>query len=194
MNYKSSKKIHSFPGKGLFPAKYAFTLLIPLRNLILSPKKLLKQLKTKNNSTILEIGPGPGFFSEYVAKAIPEGKLILFDIQESMLNIAKKRLSKKGISNVEYIISNGEKFPFKNNQFDIIFMVTVLGEVENKDKYINEFYRVLKKDGIIAISEQRGDPDLMSIDKLNRIFNKNNFTLVEKHGNILYYTLIFKKK
>jgi ubiquinone/menaquinone biosynthesis C-methylase UbiE len=191
---KSTNKIHSFSGKGLFPAKYAFTLLIPLRKFILSPKKLLKQLNPQKKSLILEVGPGPGFFSEYVAKAIPEGKLILFDIQESMLNIAKKRLSKKSINNVEYILSNGNKFPFPDNYFDIIFMVTVLGEVQNKDNYIKEFYRVLKKDGIIAISEQKGDPDLISVDELKNIFNKSNFSFTERYGNILFYTLIFKKK
>lgn len=106
-----------------------------------------------------------------------------------MLNIAKKRLLKKGITNVENIISNGKTFSSPDSKFDIIFLVTVLGEVQNKDQYVKEFYRILKKDGIVVVSEQRSDPDLMGVDELNDIFNKNNFILVKRYGNILYYII-----
>jgi ubiquinone/menaquinone biosynthesis C-methylase UbiE len=188
----STENKHSFSGKGLFPVKYAFTLLLPIRKFILSPKKLLKQLNPKDHSTILEVGPGPGFFSSTIAKAIPNGLLTLFDIQESMLNIARKRLTKKGLTNVDYIASNGKSFPFQDDQFDIIFMVTVLGEVHNKNEYLKEFQRVIKENGIVAVSEQAGDPDLMSVDALTELFVANGFKLANKYGNKLYYTLIFQ--
>lgn len=188
----SNENIHSFSGKGLFPARYAFTLLLPFRNLILSPKKLVKQIKPHEESIVLEVGPGPGFFSAIVARAIPKGKLVLFDIQESMLNIARKRLKKKRITNVDFVTSDGGNFPFNDNQFDIIFMVTVLGEVQNKTLYFQEFRRVLKQEGIVAVSEQKGDPDLISIEDLKKLFFTHGFTLTEKFGSKLYYTLIFK--
>lgn len=35
---------NSFAGKGVFPPQYAFTLLLPLRNLFLSPRKLIQRL------------------------------------------------------------------------------------------------------------------------------------------------------
>ncbi len=183
----------SFSGKGVFPSRYAFTLLLPFRKLILSPKKLLKQIKPKADSIILEVGPGPGFFSIEVAKAVPEGKLVLFDIQREMLDKAEKRLKRKGINNVEFVKSDGEQFPFPDKKFDIIFLVTVLGEVENKDLYLTEFRRILKDGGIVSISEQAGDPDLMTVEELRTIFLKNDFILIEKFEKRSHYTLIFKK-
>ena len=44
---------------------------------------------------VLEVGPGPGYFSPHIAKIINQGKLHLMDIQAEMLEHAKRRLDKK---------------------------------------------------------------------------------------------------
>lgn len=186
-------KERSFSGKGIFPSKYAFTLLFPGRKLILSPKKLVDQLQPRNDSTILEIGPGPGFFSLEVARSVPDGKLILLDIQQEMLDKARKRLQSNGMKNVEFIKGDGRTFPFPDKHFDIIFMVTVLGEVEEKDLYIKEMRRVLKKGGRIVISEQKGDPDLIREEDLEEMFSKEGYRVAERFGNRLFYTMVFEK-
>lgn len=186
-------KKNSFSGKGVFPSRYAFTLLFPGRKLILSPKKLTEQIKPEKDSIVLEVGPGPGYFSVDVARAIPHGKLVLFDIQQEMLDKAGKRLKRNGISNVELVKSNGHTFPFPDDQFDIIFMVTVLGEVEDKETYIMEFGRVLKKGGRIVISEQKGDPDLIREEDLEEMFSKEGYRVAERFGNRLFYTMVFEK-
>lgn len=188
-----SDKIHSFAGKGLFPAKYAFTLLIPLRNIFLSPAKLIRQLELKPHHNVLEIGPGPGYFSAKIASRLPEGKLHLLDVQQDMLAIAKKRLSKKKINNVEFHLGDGRKFPFPDEMFDIIFMVTVLGEVANHEDYAEEFHRVLKNDGILSIAEQAGDPDKMSMEQIDELLSRKNFQMHRKYGNRFHFNVIYKK-
>ena len=85
----------------MFPTKYAFTLLIPFRNIFLSPRKLIERLDIKEDHKVLEIGPGPGYFSTHVAKKLKNGRLVLLDIQQEMLDISKKRLNKRKIVNVE---------------------------------------------------------------------------------------------
>ena len=189
----SIKTIKRFAGKGIFPPKYAFTLLIPLRNLFLSPRKLIKRLELKDNYTVLEIGPGPGYFSLSIARELRKGKLILADIQKEMLNYSKKRLDKKGIKNVEYMLCDGHKLKFDDDSFDIVFMVTVIGEVEEKETYIKEIYRILKKGGILSISELAGDPDKMSIDELKDLTGICDFKLKNYYGNSKNYTVNFEK-
>lgn len=88
---------------GPMPVERAPHLLNPLRALILSPRALTKRLDLKKNSQVLEVGPGPGYFSPEVARRIPEGKLVLADIQQEMLDMSRKRLEKEGISNVQYV-------------------------------------------------------------------------------------------
>lgn len=180
--------------KGVFPYQFAFTLLIPLRNIFLSPKKLIQRLELKENYNVLEVGSGPGYFSSKVARAIPGGKLTLTDIQKEMLDFAKQRLVKKKIFNVEYHLSNGIDFPFESNKFDVIYMVTVLGEIENKQQYVKEFYRLLCPNGILSISEQAGDPDKMSVDEIKDLLHGSGFEFDEFYGTKNNFTINFRKR
>ena len=185
---------NSLSGKGVFPPKYAFTLLIPFRNIFLSPRKLIQRLDIKENHNILEIGPGPGYFSTHIAKKLKSGRLVLLDIQQEMLDISKKRLDKRKITNVDYKLSDGNSFDLESNYFDRVFMVTVIGEVENKDKYLKEIYRILKDDGVLSISELAGDPDKISIDEIQSLVSVNSFEVIEAFGNKFNYTVNFRKK
>jgi ubiquinone/menaquinone biosynthesis C-methylase UbiE len=184
---------NSFSGKGVFPARYAFTLLIPLRNLFLSPGKLIKRLALKEDFTVLEIGPGPGYFSPHIAKVLSRGKLVLTDIQQEMLAYAKRRLDKRRISNVEYRLGNGKTLDFENASFDRVFMVTVIGEVENKQSYLREIHRILKNDGILSISELAGDPDKLSREALETLVCPEGFKVRARFGSAGNYTTNFEK-
>ena len=180
-------------GKGVFPHEMAFTLLIPLRNIFLSPRQLIRRLELNDSSRVLEVGSGPGYFSVKIAKVIPKGELVLADIQQEMLDYAKKRIDKRGLTNVSYSLCNGQSFPFPENHFDRIFMVTVIGEVENKEAYLEEFFRILKKGGILSISELAGDPDKMSITEIRELCENAGFSLDKIHGSEKNYTANFRK-
>lgn len=183
----------SFSGKGLFPCRWAFTLLIPLRNLILSPTKLLKRLGLRCSDTVMELGSGPGYFSPTIAKFLSKGRLVLADIQKEMLVKAKKRLEKRAITNVDFHLCDGKQFDFKNETFDVIFLVTVIGEIENQERYIQEFYRILKPKGKVSISECWGDPDKMSKKEIVDLFEVQGFILDQSFGSEANFTLNFKK-
>ncbi|MGK9475753.1 class I SAM-dependent methyltransferase [Melioribacter sp. OK-6-Me] len=154
----------------------------------------MKRLDVKENYKVLEVVPGPGYFSIPVARKLKSGKLYLADIQSEMLDYAKKRFEKRKMKNVEYYLCNGKTFDFSDDFFDVIYLITVLGEVENKDAYIKEFYRMLKRDGIVSISELAGDPDKMSIEELVALFEKHNFYVDAQYGNKRNFTINFKRK
>jgi ubiquinone/menaquinone biosynthesis C-methylase UbiE len=194
MMIESKERINkSFSGKGVFPYKFAFTLLIPFRNIFLSRKELIKRLELKNDLKVLEVGPGPGYFSIKIAKEIFKGKLVLADIQQEMLDYAKKRIDKKGFNNVDYYLCNGLEFNFPDFYFDRIFLVTVIGEVENKEIYFTEFYRMLKFGGILSISEIAGDPDKMESDEIKEFAKNVGFKFYKFYGNEKNYTINFQK-
>ena len=183
-----------FVSKGIFPYQYAFTLLIPLRNIFLSPKQLINRLELTDRMNVLEVGPGPGYYSPAIAKILTNGKLVLADIQKEMLDFSKKRLEKKGITNVEYYLCDGSTFHFRDETFDRIFLVSVLGEVGNKENYLHEFYRILKYDGILSISELPGDPDRLTIEEVKTLTGKHGFEFYKLYGSKRNYTINFKKK
>ena len=185
--------VKRFVSKGVFPHQLAFTLLIPLRNIFLSPKQLLERLELEENFSVLEIGPGPGFFSIKIAQRLKRGKLVLADIQEEMLRISRKRIKKKGLRNVEYKLCDGKSLDFSDESFDRVFMVTVIGEVENKELYIKEINRILKTGGIFSVSELAGDPDKISIEELKELVIPFGFEVYKQFGNKKNYTINFIK-
>ncbi len=196
MNYKreDSDIVKRLAGKGIFPYQFAFTLLIPLRNIFLSPNQLIKRLELNEYLNVLEVGPGPGYFSRKIATTLHRGRLVLADIQQEMLDYAKKRIEKKRLTNVEYFLCDGHTFQFPDNTFDRIFMVTVIGEIKNKEIYMNEFYRILKAGGILSISELAGDPDKMTIHEVQELAVNSGFEFYKMYGNERNYTINFMKK
>jgi len=51
------------------------------------------------------------------------------------------------------------KLPFDDNSFDVVYTVTVLQELPDKNRALKEMKRVLKPGGILAVTEFLPDPD-----------------------------------
>ena len=194
LSFDKENIVKNFTSKGVFPHQMAFTLLLPFRKIIFSPKKLIQRLELKSDMRVLEVGSGPGYFSVYVAKNLQKGILVLADIQKEMLSKARKRLVRKKIFNTEYYLCDGYSFNFTDNSFDRIFLVTVIGEVENKKLYFQEFYRILKPEGILSISELAGDPDKMKPEEIRSLAEGVGFSFYKFYGNKKNYTINFLKK
>ena len=185
---------HGLTAKGaLFPHQLAFTLLIPLRNWALSPAELVRRLELQPQQRILEVGCGPGYFSPVLARAVPQGSLVLADIQPEMLAKARQRLEKRHITNAKYHLCSGSSFPFASGSFHRIVLVTVLGEVADQAAYLAEFHRLLAPDGLLSISEAAGDADKLSRAELIQLLEQYGFTPVQQFGNERNYTLNFSK-
>ncbi len=178
---------------GPMPVKHAAHLLNPLRKLILSPAKLVNRLSLNPAASVLEVGPGPGYFSGEVARNIPSGRLTLVDIQQEMLDMAKKRLDSFGLDNIDYIQADAAALPFAGESFDVAFLVAVLGEIPDKKKCIGELYRVLRPGGLLSVTEQPGDPDLIHLDEMKKLIG-DLFSLEQIYGKGKNYTVNFRKR
>ncbi len=184
---------HAF-AHGNFPHEMSFILEWRWRNWLLSPEDLAKRLPLKKDSRVLEVGAGAGFYSVAVAKAIPEGKLVLLDFQKEMLGKARRKMDSAGLKNIAYTAAIAdEPIPFENENFDIVFMVTVLGEVKDQDFLIREVNRVLPRGGTLSVSEHLPDLDFVSSNKLRELLEKNGLIFRRKFGNNWAYTANFEK-
>ena len=114
---------------GVFPHEMSFLLDLPWRNIVLSPQTLVARLSLRATSHVLEVGAGSGFYSVEVARKISEGHLVLLDLQPEMLKKAQQKFKAKWLSNVGYTLADAGKLPFKEDAFDVIFLVAVLGEI-----------------------------------------------------------------
>ena len=183
----------SFFGKGVYPAAHAGWLLHPLRRLIMPPRRMVQRLQLRPTDAILEIGPGPGWFSPDLARAAPQGRLTLFDIQPEMLDMAARRLRAASLSNFEPVAGDAQRLPFPPASFDLVFLVTVLGEIGDPAAAMREIARVLKSGGRVSITEQLGDPDHIPRAKLAQLAGEAALSIEASTGSPLLYTATLRK-
>ncbi|MGS9097361.1 class I SAM-dependent methyltransferase, partial [Salmonella enterica subsp. enterica serovar Infantis] len=79
---------------------------------------------------------GTGDLTEKFSRMVGEtGKVILADINDSMLKMGSEKLRNIGvIGNVEYVQANAEAMPFPDNTFDCITISFGLRNVTEKEK------------------------------------------------------------
>ena len=185
-----------FAGPGVYPVEYAHWLLNPARRLFFPPSRLVRLLQLKPTDQVLEIGCGPGYFSPAVARAVRRGKLTLYDLQPGMLALAEARLRKRGCMNLESMAGSATSLPFEDRSFDVVFMVTVLGEVGDdaqRARAVAEAARVLKAGGLFSATEMFGDPDYVRAAQLENHAVAAGLIRERRHGPRFFYTWNFRK-
>jgi ubiquinone/menaquinone biosynthesis C-methylase UbiE len=180
-------------GQGVYPYELAFLLDLPLRKLILSPQQVADRLHLTSQAQVLEIGPGPGYFSGEVARRIPDGQLTLLDIQVEMLDKNRRKLSQAAIKNARWTQASAEALPFTTEAFDVVFLVTVLGEVPEPRACLQAIQPVLRPGGLLSITEMQGDPDALSQAEIQQLARQCGFTLLETFSLFKGFMLNFTK-
>lgn len=85
--------------------------------------------------------------------SIKIAKIYAYDSSEKMLAIAKKKFEGKKEVKIEFMQGEAKKLPFKDESVDIISIAYGLRNVLEYETALNEFARVLKKDGALVILE-----------------------------------------
>lgn len=98
-------------------------------------------------SRALDFGAGSGVLIPSLSKNFKS--VYAGDINTASLEYLKK---KRGIKNLRITKSRGSVLPFKDNFFDVIFAADVLEHFYERKFILKEFYRVLKKKGVLLIS------------------------------------------
>lgn len=181
-------------GRGVFPHQLTWFLDLPGRGLIMSARTVAGRLPVKPDARVLEVGPGSGYYSVDVARRIPQGELTLFDIQQEMLDKSAEKLSAAGIGNFSCKQSDGKSLPFESGTFDAIFLVTVFGEIADRDGFLREAARVLKADGVLSITEHHPDPDFEHADTIAACLEEHGFVPLQTLGWRWAYTLNASKR
>jgi ubiquinone/menaquinone biosynthesis C-methylase UbiE len=171
-------------GKSPFPYQAAFMINNPVRRALLKPARIVDKLGLAGREHVLELGPGPGFFSVEIARRLTDGRLELFDIQPEMLEMARRQLERAGLSDVGFTAGQAsDGLPFPDNTFDVAFLAAVIGEVPDQQACVRSLGQVLKPGGRLVFVEMFPDPDRLSVRKLRDLVEPENFEFVEATGN-----------
>lgn len=176
-------------GRGVFPHQMTWVLDLPGRGLIMSPRTVAGRLPLRPDAQVLEVGPGSGYYSVEVARRIPRGRLALLDIQPEMLAKCAEKLRAAGLENFATYPADGQALPFDDASFDAIFLVTVFGEIAEREAFLREAARVLKPDGVLSITEHHPDPDFESAQAVAAGLQAHGFEPLQQLGWRWAYTL-----
>ena len=118
---------------------------------------IIEWLAIPKNATIVEIGCGYGTFTVPIAKK-SEGNIVAFDVEPSMIEIARENVRKSGLSNVKFNLRDVLELGtgIEPNSIDMVLLFNILHFSERRI-FLAEASRILKKGGVVAIVHWRKD-------------------------------------
>lgn len=137
----------------------------------------------RRGHSVLDIAGGTGDLAAKFSKLVgPEGRVVLADINESMLRVGRDKLTDRGIvGNIEYAQANAEALPFPDNSFDCITIAFGLRNVTDKDKALRSMLRVLKPGGRLLVLEFSKPNNPL----LSKAYDRYSFSVLPAMGKLI---------
>lgn len=131
----------------------------------------------RQGAQVLDIAGGTGDLSLAFARQVgASGRVVLTDINESMLQQGRDRLTDAGCT-VDALVCDAEKLPFVSGHFDVIGVAFGLRNMTHKELALAEMCRVLKPGGKLLVLE------FSRVAKpLQKIYDWYSFNVLPKIG------------
>lgn len=134
-------------------------------------KKIVKILKYKNPSTILDVATGTGDLAIAMVKTNAQ-KIIGLDISKGMLDVGIEKIKDRNLNNtVEMVIGDSENLKYENDFFDAVTVSFGVRNFESLDSGLSEIFRVLKPNGSLVILET-SNPTKFPFKQFYRFYSK----------------------
>lgn len=146
-------------------------------------KQAIAKSYVRKGDNVLDIAGGTGDLAYKFCQMVgSQGKVILSDINSSMLEVGKEKLTNKGcVGNIEYVQANAECLPFADNYFDCITISFGLRNVTDKYKALSSMCRVLKPGGRLLVLEFSKP----IIPLLSKVYDEYSFKALPFLGKII---------
>jgi ubiquinone/menaquinone biosynthesis C-methylase UbiE len=167
---------------------YGARIFVSVPHPLITRRRLRGVLEPARGERILEIGPGTGYYTLDIARAVGrEGRLAIFDLQQEMLDHTMGKARRAGATNIETTQGDATRLPYADGEFDAVYLVTVLGEIPDQDAALREIRRVLRSGGRLVNGEIFFDPHLVTLSSLRGRAADLGFRFDRKVGSPLGY-------
>ena len=136
--------------------------------------------KFSDNKMCLDLGCATGTVTYRLAKKLD----FVFGVDQSFSFVREARKQNK--DNMEFLVADSLKLPFKNNKFDLVISLNVL-DLVNPEKLLRYIHSLLKPAGSMVITDpydfrdEKGDPNNTHDGKSIRKFLMNNGFTIDKN-------------
>ncbi len=137
----------------------------------------------RRGNAVLDLAGGTGDLAARFADLVgPDGRVVLADINESMLQVGRDKLLDSGRqANLEFVQADAQSLPFPDDCFDCITIAFGLRNVTDKEKALRSMLRVLKPGGrllVLEFSKPRSE-------LLSRLYDAYSFRVLPLMGQLV---------
>ncbi len=143
----------------------------------------LEMSAVRRGQKVLDIAGGTGDLAMKFAQIVgAEGRVVLADINDSMLHMGRDKLTDHGIiGNIDYVQANAECLPFADNTFDLVTISFGLRNVTDKDAALRSMLRVLRPGGRLLILEFSKPKHLIT----SKVYDAYSFSALPLMGKLV---------
>lgn len=152
-----------------FDTKKLETLNNPKREKIMNLDLIFKTLNIEDNSLLVDLGAGTGFFSRIFLDRIKGSKCYALDISKHMINYITENVILSLNDRIETKLMDESEIPLKSELADLLFMILLFHELDEPLTILKESNRVLKIGGKIFIGDWKINENPHAVNK-NLIF------------------------
>lgn len=136
-----------------------YLLLSPVRRWMQDPVELLRPY-VNPGITVLEPGPGMGFFTIPLAQLVGDsGRVIAVDVQPKMIAALKRRAGKFNVAErVDARVTSAQSLGVDDlaGRVDFALAFAMVHELPSASRFFQEVSRALKPNALLLLAEPRG--------------------------------------
>ncbi len=198
--------VHPITGRhyaGVMDAGGAGWLVRPEREAEEQPDAALDAIGIAEGSTVADIGAGAGYMTWRLAERVgPSGKVYANDIQPKMLELLRRNMEERKLSNVVPVLGSVDDPKLPRGAIDMALLVDVYHEFSEPQQMLRHIRESLRTNGRLVLVEYRGeDPKVpirpehkMTVQQVRAEVEPEGFRL-ERVSEVLprQHVIIFRK-
>ena len=137
----------------------------------------------RKTNAVLDIAGGTGDLAARFAEIVgPEGRVVLADINDSMLQVGRDKLLDQGRQgNIEFVQADAQFLPFPDDSFDCVTIAFGLRNVTDINLALRSMLRVLKPGGRLLVLEFSKPQNSL----LSKAYDAYSFTVLPVMGRLV---------
>ena len=137
-----------------------YLLASPVRRWMMQSPEMLLAPYVREAMTVLEPGPGMGFFTLPLARMVgPKGRVVALDVQHKMLQGLRRRAQKAGILpriETRLVPTDSMQIDDLNGAVNFVLAFAMVHELPSAERFFAETASALRTDGVLLLAEPAG--------------------------------------